>query len=151
MSTQALTNALVAALTLSSLLLLGCLKNAQNTATADTAAGQFATQTTGQRIIQADKEPHNWLSHDRSYDEQRFSPPDQINDQNAGELGLTWSFDFPTQRGIEATHGMFQAIARAGLRHRQGMVGFGDILEEKDVEALHAYVEERAHVLSKED
>ncbi|MGI9294644.1 MAG: PQQ-dependent dehydrogenase, methanol/ethanol family, partial [Pseudomonadales bacterium] len=47
------------------------------------------------------------------------------------------------------THSMFQAIVRGGLRHKQGMVGFGDILEEKDVDALHAYVIERAHVLAK--
>ncbi len=38
------------------------------------------------------------------------------------------------------THGLFQTIVRGGLRHEQGMVGFGDILEAKDVDALHAYV-----------
>ncbi len=37
----------------------------------------------GTRIVAADQEPGNWLSHGRSYDEQRFSPLVQINDTNA--------------------------------------------------------------------
>jgi PQQ-dependent dehydrogenase (methanol/ethanol family) len=55
------------------------------------------------RIIAADEEPENWLSHGRSYDEQRFSPLDRINDRNAAELGLDWFYQFDTKRGLEAT------------------------------------------------
>jgi PQQ-dependent dehydrogenase (methanol/ethanol family) len=55
------------------------------------------------RIIHADDEPQNWLSYGRTYSEQRFSPLDQINAENVGELGLAWYFDFPTDRGIEST------------------------------------------------
>ena len=55
------------------------------------------------RIRAADNEPQNWLSHGRTYDEQRFSPLDAINRQNVGRLGLDWHFDFPTNRGMEAT------------------------------------------------
>ena len=57
----------------------------------------------GERIASADAEPGNWLSHGRSYDEQRFSPLDQIDDTNVGELGLAWFYDFDTKRGLEAT------------------------------------------------
>ena len=32
-----------------------------------------------QRIINADKEPQNWLSHGRDYNEQRYSPLNKIN------------------------------------------------------------------------
>ncbi|MBE9548820.1 MAG: PQQ-dependent dehydrogenase, methanol/ethanol family [Proteobacteria bacterium] len=55
------------------------------------------------RIIHADTEPGNWLSHGRTYDEQRYSPLDHITEKNVAQLGLSWSFDFPTNRGMEAT------------------------------------------------
>ena len=57
----------------------------------------------GARIAAADAEPGNWLSHGRTYDEQRFSPLDDINDGNIGELALAWSLDTATTRGLEAT------------------------------------------------
>ena len=57
----------------------------------------------GARIISADKEPENWLSHGRTYSEQRFSPLNDVNDHNAGQLGLAWYFDLDTRRGQEAT------------------------------------------------
>jgi len=55
------------------------------------------------RIIAADREAHNWLSHGRSYDEQRFSPLAAIDESNVARLGLDWHFDFPTSRGMEST------------------------------------------------
>lgn len=55
------------------------------------------------RIVNADKEPGNWLTHGRNYGEQRFSPLKQINDGNAAQLGLAWSYDLDTDRGQEAT------------------------------------------------
>ncbi len=63
-----------------------------------------ATDTTGidgARIIKADG--GEWLSYGRTYDEQRFSPLDQINTGNVGELGLAWYADLDTARGQEAT------------------------------------------------
>lgn len=67
-------------------------------------AGSLALATVNtDRIINADNEPQNWLSHGRTYNEQRFSPLDQINADNVQQLGLAWYFDFPTNRGIEAT------------------------------------------------
>ena len=57
----------------------------------------------GARIAAADVEPGNWLAHGRTYEEQRFSPLDQINDGNIGELALAWSLDTATTRGLEAT------------------------------------------------
>ncbi len=55
------------------------------------------------RIIKADAEPGNWLSHGRTYSEQRFSPLDKINTQTVSQLGLAWSLDLDTHRGQEAT------------------------------------------------
>ena len=57
----------------------------------------------GARIAHADAEPGNWLSYGRTYSEQRFSPLTQINDANAGRLGLAWYADLDTNRGQEAT------------------------------------------------
>ncbi len=60
-------------------------------------------QVTASRIINADQEPQNWLSHGRTYDEQRYSPLRQINESNIHRMGLDWFFDFETRRGMEAT------------------------------------------------
>ncbi|OCC23386.1 alcohol dehydrogenase [Croceicoccus estronivorus] len=55
------------------------------------------------RIINADAEPGSWLSHGRDYAEQRFSPLDQVDVSNVGRLNLTWTYEFDTSRGQEAT------------------------------------------------
>ena len=57
----------------------------------------------GQRILNADAEPGNWMSYGRTYNEQRFSPLDQINDKTIGKLGLAWYYDLDSTRGQEAT------------------------------------------------
>ena len=55
------------------------------------------------RILAADKEPGNWMSHGRTYSEQRFSPLDAVNAGNVKDLGLAWSFELATNRGVETT------------------------------------------------
>ncbi len=55
------------------------------------------------RIVNADSEPGSWLAHGRTYDEQRFSPLEQVNDQNVAELGLAWVYETGDTRGLEAT------------------------------------------------
>jgi len=62
------------------------------------------------RIVNADAEPGNWMSHGRTYDEQRFSPLDAIDDHNVGRLGLSWYFDIPTRRGMQATPLMIDGV-----------------------------------------
>ena len=57
----------------------------------------------GERIINADSEPQNWLAHGRTYDESRFSPLNEINTDNVDDLGLAWWFDTETNRGLEAS------------------------------------------------
>ena len=58
---------------------------------------------TAQRITNADEEPENWLSHGRTYDEQRFSPLNSVNVENVADLGLAWHYDIDTNRGMETT------------------------------------------------
>ncbi len=69
----------------------------------EAAREEGATGVDGERISNADAEPGNWLAHGRSYNEQRFSPLDQITPENIGELSLAWSMDTGTTRGLEAT------------------------------------------------
>jgi quinohemoprotein ethanol dehydrogenase len=45
----------------------------------------------------------DWTTYGRTNDEQRFSPLNQINEQNIGQLGLQWSRELGTTRGLEAT------------------------------------------------
>lgn len=67
------------------------------------------------RIINADQTPGDWLAHGRTYDEQRFSPLDQINDKNVGQLGLAWSYDTSTTRGLEASPIIVDGVIYASL------------------------------------
>jgi len=55
------------------------------------------------RMLHADDSPGQWMSTGRTWDEQHFSPLDQINDRNVGKLGLAWYADIDTDRGMEAT------------------------------------------------
>jgi quinohemoprotein ethanol dehydrogenase len=51
----------------------------------------------------ADHDAANWLMYGRTYDDHRFSPLTQINEHSIGKLGLVWSREFGTTRGLEAT------------------------------------------------
>ncbi len=48
-------------------------------------------------------DPREWLGYGRTPSEQRYSPLDQIDEQNVARLGLAWSFDLGSDRGVEAT------------------------------------------------
>ena len=57
----------------------------------------------GDQIINANKNSDQWLSHGRTYNEQRHSTLDQINSQNINNLGIEWFHDLDSNRGHEAT------------------------------------------------
>lgn len=44
-----------------------------------------------------------WLTYGRDYAETRFSPLDEIHDENVERLGLAWHYDTGSVRGLEAT------------------------------------------------
>ena len=77
------------------------------------AARTEIAQVDTSRIIKADSEPGNWMSHGRTYDEQRYSPLAQIDTENVADLGLAWSYDLGTDRGVEATSIMVDGILYA--------------------------------------
>src|SRR4051812_45164953 len=55
------------------------------------------------RLINADKTSGDWLSYGRNYAEDRYSTLEQINKNNIKNLGLAWSLNLGTDRGIETT------------------------------------------------
>lgn len=56
------------------------------------------------RLVNADADSANWLAHGRTYDEQRFSPLEQIDVSNVSRLGLAWHHDLnAAARGQEST------------------------------------------------
>jgi quinohemoprotein ethanol dehydrogenase len=65
------------------------------------AAGSKAAAVTQQRM--ESKDGGQWMSYGRTWDEQRFSPLNQINDKNVKRLGLAWYADLNTYRGVNAT------------------------------------------------
>ena len=48
-----------------------------------------------ERIVNADKEPGNWLTYSRDLQGQRFSPLTEINTENVSRLKVQWAFQFP--------------------------------------------------------
>ncbi|WP_222941895.1 PQQ-dependent dehydrogenase, methanol/ethanol family [Pseudomonas veronii] len=54
-------------------------------------------------IRATEHEGGQWLSHGRTYSEQRYSPLEQINAGNVKGLGLAWYKDLDNTRGLEST------------------------------------------------
>ncbi len=68
------------------------------------AAAPFAVaKVDGQRLLAAEADTSNWMSYGRTYSEQRYSPLNAINTETVGKLGLAWSYDLNSKRGVEAT------------------------------------------------
>ena len=72
-------------------------------AAADSTPSKAAAAVAAGRLTAANREPDQWMSVGRTYDEQRFSPLTQINTETVSRLGLAWFADFDTNRGQEAT------------------------------------------------
>ncbi len=89
--------------------LTACSKDDKGTSAAggEIAAGESVAapaRVDETRIVNADREPGNWLAHGRTYDEQRYSPLNQIDGKNIAQLGLAWHYDLDTAaRAQEST------------------------------------------------
>ena len=66
-------------------------------------ASQVSKPVDTSRLTGADADASNWLMYGRTYDDHRFSPLKQINEQTIAQLGLVWSLELGTTRGLEAT------------------------------------------------
>ena len=67
------------------------------------ASSQAPKQVDTARLTGADSDTGNWVMYGRTYDDHRFSPLTKINEQTIGQLGLMWSRELGTTRGLEAT------------------------------------------------
>jgi len=72
-------------------------------ALAGIARSQASKPVDNTRLRSADRDSGNWLMYGRTYDDHRFSPLKQINEQTIAKLGLIWSRELGTTRGLEAT------------------------------------------------
>ena len=54
-------------------------------------APALAADVTPERLVNADREPQNWLMNHRTYDAQRYSPLDKINKGNVKDLRLAYA------------------------------------------------------------
>src|ERR1700722_11230184 len=82
----------------------GCGKsNSRRAEGTQAPVGSRAADVNDARLRNADREPGNWMSYGRTYNEQRFSPLKEVTDRNVGQLGLAWHYDLDTRRGQEAT------------------------------------------------
>lgn len=52
----------------------------------------FSEPVTAQRLLNADKEPGNWLSFYGNYQGWRYSPLKQVDTSNVGRLSVKWTF-----------------------------------------------------------
>jgi quinohemoprotein ethanol dehydrogenase len=87
------------------------------------------------RIIAEEKNDRgNWLAHGRTFNEQRFSPLKQINEQNVGQLGLAWHYKLDVDRGVEAT-----PIVVDGVMYTTGVWSVVYALDARDGRLLWKY------------
>ncbi|MEO6526360.1 MAG: PQQ-binding-like beta-propeller repeat protein, partial [Gemmatimonadaceae bacterium] len=75
--------------------LLGCL--------AALAGCTRARELDDAALRDADADSSEWLSYGRTYSEQRHSPLRQVDEASVSRLGLAWTVDMGTLRGLEAT------------------------------------------------
>src|SRR5262249_17813602 len=66
-------------------------------------ASAAVAQVTPNRLVNAAREPEQWLMYSGSYDGSRFSPLDQINRNNVQRLSLQWGFQTPIRGSHETT------------------------------------------------
>jgi PQQ-dependent dehydrogenase (methanol/ethanol family) len=67
------------------------------------AYAQDFAKVNASRLVNAQKDPSNWITHGGNYAETHYSALDQINASNVGKLNLAWFADFDTNRGQQAT------------------------------------------------
>jgi quinohemoprotein ethanol dehydrogenase len=89
-------------LTVSALALLpGCAAKEPATVAKKTVEVAFAAVDT--KRIKTASGGAEWLTYGGTYDEQRYSTLTDINTNNVTNLGVAWTYDLATNRGVEAT------------------------------------------------
>src|SRR5262249_46240084 len=73
------------------------------TAASVVALGAQGLPVTAERLLQADREPGNWLMYSSTYNSWRFSRLDQIDTSNVKNLRVKWLFQGRHQEKFETT------------------------------------------------
>ena len=82
------------------------------------ASSALAAEVTPERLINADREPQNWLMNHRTYDSQRYSPLDKINKANVKSLKIAYAVAIggtSANENLEAT----PLAGKRGANHAQ--------------------------------
>lgn len=93
---------ITAALAASVLWLGACGNPDQEVDVAEGASNTFAN-VTQQRLSGAAETPQEWLTYGGTYEEQRHSGLTQINTETVADLGVAWTYELGTSRGVEST------------------------------------------------
>ncbi len=92
-----------AAAAISGLLLAAC-NSPTETPDVDTPpAPETFANVTAERLLNARETPAEWLTYGGTYDEQRHSLLTSIDQTNVADLGVAWTYDLATARGVEST------------------------------------------------
>ncbi|MEM9740108.1 MAG: PQQ-binding-like beta-propeller repeat protein, partial [Pseudomonadota bacterium] len=69
----------------------------------DTISEQAFADVDTARILAADQRPDEWLTYGGNYDETRHSLLQKVNLETVERLGVAWTYDLRTARGVEST------------------------------------------------
>lgn len=83
-------------------LILSACADQTSVETTDTGSTAFFAAVDDARIKTASAS-EEWLTYGGTYDEQRHSTLKQINTDTVSDLGVTWTYDLATNRGVEST------------------------------------------------
>ena len=96
----------VAVTALSGLLMAACQPTGHSTDKSNTVQGLKSAQENAQAVTETMilyPATDGWRTHGGNYADDRFSALDKIDSENVDKLGLAWSYELGTSRGIEAT------------------------------------------------
>ena len=78
------------------------------------AASTAGAQVTPDRLVNASREPQQWMTYSGTYDGTRYTALDQINRTNVDGLALQWVF----QTGVRGQHDARDATSASARRRR---------------------------------
>lgn len=112
--------------------LIACSNSTPDTATTD--AVNETMRVTAAALSAAAQTPETWLTYGGDYKEQRHSRLTAITKDNVAELGVAWTFDLSTGRGVEST-----PIVHDGIMYVTGAWSILHALDAKTGEEIWTY------------
>lgn len=92
------------------------------------------SNVTDERLLNADKDPNNWLIYGRTYNSNRFSPLNQINSKNVKKLVPKFAYSLGTLEGQQVTPTVNNGIMIVAVSQQ-----FVDAVDAKTGERLWRY------------